>query len=290
MNTQSCSNCLHGRIDCIDKIYCAKFGGNFQLNNSCKLWKCIDDEWQNEESHPGYVYIFSNPDLNGLLKIGMTSKRPEIRVKELSGTTGVSSKYEIEYYGRVKDRFLVEKAAHDRMKTFHHQKEFFKIKIEVAIYCVETSSHQIKREFIKPGNEIKVLNYAQERDKIPYKQLEKEWKERENENRRYNEEQRKMKNWERMVEDYMMKKTGKEESLFNYNNLPGNPLVNKNIPVQFKEDYNPNKVVLPSELARAEHEAKKAKEELKKKESEIEKLIGELAKEKSKGFFKKLFS
>jgi hypothetical protein len=290
MNTETCINCLYGRIDNIGKIYCAKFGGNFQINNTCKLWNSKDDNCQYTKSNPGYVYILSNPDLSGLLKIGMTSKIPEVRAKELSGTTGVSSKYQIEYYGRVEDRFLAEKAAHNRLENFHHKKEFFKVDIGVAIYCVETISCPIEREYIKPGNDQKVLNYAQERDQIPYKQLEKEWKEREKDRRRYTAEQAKMKNWEKMVEDYMRKKTDKEEPLFNYNKLPGNPHVKKNVTEQFKEDYNPNKVVLPSELARAEHQANKAQEDLKKKEREIDKLKKELADEKNKGFFKRLFS
>lgn len=290
MNSETCANCLYGRVDCISQIFCAKFFKNFQQNHKCNYWAFKNDDCKNHLENSGYVYIFSNPDLNGLLKIGMTSKNPEVRAKELSGTTGVSSRYEIEYYGRVKDRFLAEKAAHNRLENFHHKKEFFNVDIGVAIYCVETISCEIEREYIKPENDVKVLNYAQKRDKTPYKQIEKEWKEREKELKRYNSKLAQIKKWESKVESYMAKRTGKAESLFNYNELPGNPNVNQKCLEKFKEDYDPSKVVLPSELAQTEHEAKRAQELLKKKECEIEKLQKELAKEKNKGFFKRLFS
>ncbi len=290
MSSETCANCLHARVDCVDQIFCAKFSENFLQNHKCDYWASKKYDCMINPGNPGYVYIFSNPDLNGLLKIGMTSKSPEVRAKELSGTTGVSSRYVIEYYGRVKDRFLAEKAAHNRLENFYHKKEFFNVEIGVAIYCVETISCEIEREYIKPGNDVKVLNYAQKRDKAPYKQIENEWKEREKELRRYNSELAKTKKWESNVENYMAKQTGKEESLFNYNELPGNPNVNQQHLEKFKEDYDPSKVVLPSELARVEHDAEKAREGLKKKEYEIKKLQEELAKEKNKGFFKRLFS
>jgi hypothetical protein len=220
----------------------------------------------------------------------MTYKRPELRAKELSGTTGVSSKYVIEYYGKVADRFVAEKAAHSRLKNFHHKKEFFKVDIEVAIYCVETISSPIERAYITPYNKQNVLNYARKRDNVAYKQIAKEWEAIEKELKQSNAELAKIKNWEEKVEDYMRKRTGKEESLFDYNKMPGNPRMSNTETNQFIEDYDPNKIVLPSELARAEHKAKIAMEELNKKKRENERLMEEITKEKNKGFFKRLFS
>jgi hypothetical protein len=290
MNSYTCKTCLYGRIDCIGQIFCAKYSVNFPVTHNCNQWKSAAEKKLSEQSNPGYVYILSNPDLPGLLKVGMTSKKPELRAKELSGTTGVSSKYVIEYYGKVSDRFVAEKAAHNRLKNFHHKKEFFKVDIEVAIYCVETISSPIERVYITPGNKLNVLNYARKRDNVADKQIAKEWGARENELKRSNAELTKIKNWEEKVEDYMRKRTGKEESLFNYNKMPGNPRLSNTETNQFIEDYDPNKIVLPSELAQAEHKTKIAKEELEKKKCEINKLRQELAKEKNKGFFKWLFS
>ncbi|MBW6521586.1 MAG: GIY-YIG nuclease family protein [Desulfoarculaceae bacterium] len=290
MNSHTCKTCLHSRIDCIGQIFCAEYCTNFPVTHCCNQWASEAENTLSEQSNPGYVYILSNPDLPGLLKVGMTYKRPELRAKELSSTTGVSSKYVIEYYGKVADRFVAEKAAHNRLKNFHHKKEFFKVDIEVAIYCVETISSPIERAYITSGNEQNVLNYARKRDNAPYKQIAREWEARERELKRSNAELTKIKNWEEKVEDYMRKRTGKEESLFDYHKMPGNPRVINTETNQFKEDYDPNKIILQSEFARAEHKAKIAMEELNKKERENERLREELAKEKNKGFFKRLFS
>lgn len=290
MSTQTCNSCLYGRIDSIGQIFCAKYSTNFPVTHSCNQWDKKSDDIHNEHSNPGYVYVLSNPDLPGLIKVGMTYKNPKLRAKELSSTTGVSSKYEIEYYGKVADRVLAEKAAHNRLKNFHHRKEFFKVNVEVAIYCVETISSPIERAYIKPGNERKVFEYAKSRDQIPYKQIEKEWRARQKKNRDYKTQVDKTRNWEEMVENYMKKRTGKDESLFNYNKMPGNPNINNAGTNSIKEEYDPNKVVLLSELEKAEQKSKTAQEELEKNKREMDRLKNELSEEKNKGLFKRLFS
>ena len=290
MYHQTCKICLYGRIDSIGQILCVKYSTNHPVTHSCNQWKRKAENNSSDQGKPGYVYILSNPDLPGLLKVGMTSKNPEHRTKELSGVTGVSNKYIIEYYCKVEDRFLAEKAAHNRLANFHHNKEFFKVDVEVAIYCIETISSSIERAYIKLGNEQKVFSYARKRDQVPYKQLEKEWEARDRELSRTNSELAKIKKWEEKVEDYVRKRTGKEESLFDYNKMPGNPLRSNKESDQFRENFDPNQIVLPSELARAEQKAKMAQEELNKKEREMERLRDELAEEKSKGFFRRLFS
>lgn len=44
----------------------------------------------------GFIYILSNPEMQGLVKIGQTRRKVEKRVKELSSGTGVPAPYEIE--------------------------------------------------------------------------------------------------------------------------------------------------------------------------------------------------
>ena len=44
----------------------------------------------------GYIYCFSNQSMPGILKIGMTQRTPEERVKELF-TTGVALPFNIEF-------------------------------------------------------------------------------------------------------------------------------------------------------------------------------------------------
>lgn len=290
MVNETCSNCFFGRLDSIGRIFCSLFSNNSDLSYKCEHWKIRNSESKVGINKSGYIYIFSNPDLEGLLKVGMTYKRPEARAKELSSTTGVSSRYEIEYFGRVDDRFLAERAAHSRLHNFHHKKEFFKVEIAIAIYCVETISCDIERIYIKPGNDKMVLKYALERDKAPYKNIEHDWKERERDLKNYYDEHIKVREWEEKIEEYIRKISGKEESIFNYKDL-NEKLSTKKIKNDFIKDKNLQKqILLPSELAQIEQEYKKSSEKLIKKEMEIQKLKEELIKEKNKGFFKKLFS
>jgi hypothetical protein len=44
----------------------------------------------------GYIYILSNPAMQGLLKIGVTSRDVRERVTQLSAATGVPKPFEIE--------------------------------------------------------------------------------------------------------------------------------------------------------------------------------------------------
>ena len=46
----------------------------------------------------GYVYVLSNPKMQGLLKIGFSTRKVEERAAELSAATGVPAPFEIEAY------------------------------------------------------------------------------------------------------------------------------------------------------------------------------------------------
>jgi hypothetical protein len=267
-----CKNCKHGRIDCTGNVFCSKFNSSFSEEKVCKLWE-IKSEFkiETDSTKSGYVYILSNMDMPGLLKVGMTHRKPEIRALEISSATGVVSKYKIEYYCKVNDRFLAEKAAHNRLKNYHYKKEFFKTDIGIAIYCVETISVPVERIFIREGNEEKVINYALEKNKIPYKYIEKEYELRKN---RQHDKQKNIekyysnpKNWDVKVNEYFQK-------------LEKNPDLTKT-ENGYKENVN---------FKKFENDLKNANNNIEEKNKEIEKLKTELAKEKQKGFFKRLFS
>ena len=63
-------------------------------------------------SAAGYVYILTNPALPGLLKIGKTTRTPQLRAAELSKPTGVPRPFEVAYALYVLDCHRVEKRAH----------------------------------------------------------------------------------------------------------------------------------------------------------------------------------
>lgn len=97
----------------------------------------------------GYIYILINPTLNGLVKIGKTSKTPEERAKELSSATGVPTQFMVAYDEFFEDIDLAENHVHEVLKNMGHHifpnKEFFDIPLKKAIEIIGN----VKTEFLK---------------------------------------------------------------------------------------------------------------------------------------------
>jgi hypothetical protein len=78
----------------------------------------------------GYVYTLSNPEMRGILKIGMTDRTPEERVKELF-TSGVPSPFKIEFAKKVKNPREKEATLHQLLENYHERvysrREFFRV-------------------------------------------------------------------------------------------------------------------------------------------------------------------
>ena len=93
----------------------------------------------NETEVGGIVYVLTNPEMPGLVKIGLTSRNSvEERLKELY-STGVPSPFKCEYAARVPDENSVERAFHmafepDRVNP---NREFFRMEPERAIVLLE---------------------------------------------------------------------------------------------------------------------------------------------------------
>lgn len=81
-----------------------------------------------------FVYILSNPALPGLLKIGYTSKKPNIRIKEVSSSTGVPVPFKLEFVYRTVNGQALEKAVHKYLEGYrvNNKKEFFQVSINTA--------------------------------------------------------------------------------------------------------------------------------------------------------------
>ena len=81
----------------------------------------------------GYIYCFSNPTMNGIVKIGRTDRDPKIRVQELS-TTGVPLPFKIEVAIKVSNYKEKEKILHTLMSQYTERinpnREFFRISVE----------------------------------------------------------------------------------------------------------------------------------------------------------------
>jgi tetratricopeptide (TPR) repeat protein len=101
--------------------------------------------------YSGYVYILLNASLhNNVIKIGMTTRTPEIRAQELSEETGLPSEYIVAYEKKVADCVKAEALIHSRLKKYritHYRydrsREFFKIPLKEAILIVDEIASQV---------------------------------------------------------------------------------------------------------------------------------------------------
>jgi len=83
----------------------------------------------------GVIYVLKNPGMPGFLKIGQTTRTPEVRARELSRATGVPDAFEVIYYIIVSDIDRAERAAHTMLAAYRKNKkrEFFRVETHTAI-------------------------------------------------------------------------------------------------------------------------------------------------------------
>ena len=78
----------------------------------------------------GYIYCFSNPSYGGLVKVGMTTRSPEDRAKELF-VTGVPTPFKIEFAKKVSNPASKEATLHMLLEEYtertSHRREFFSV-------------------------------------------------------------------------------------------------------------------------------------------------------------------
>ncbi|MBX3000749.1 MAG: GIY-YIG nuclease family protein [Caldilineaceae bacterium] len=82
-----------------------------------------------------------------MVKIGLTTRAPETRAKEVSGATGVPTPFEIAHQRRVKDCFAVEQAIHRQLDRYRvgRNREFFQMSLNDAKRAVDTIAVRYER-------------------------------------------------------------------------------------------------------------------------------------------------
>lgn len=82
----------------------------------------------------GFVYVLTNSSYPRLVKIGKTSRSPEQRATELSGT-GVPTPFVVSYSIEVDDMDSFEQHLHDHFSEFRYNKdrEFFEIQSKTVV-------------------------------------------------------------------------------------------------------------------------------------------------------------
>ena len=96
----------------------------------------------------GYVYILLNPTMNGLLKIGKTTRDPSTRVAELSSATGVPSPFLLAYQIHTVNCDLLERIVHTQLASdrYTENREFFTTPLHKAIQILVQAESMLKPE------------------------------------------------------------------------------------------------------------------------------------------------
>lgn len=84
----------------------------------------------------GWVYIISNKSMPGLIKVGCSSKDPELRAEDLGGT-GSPHPYKVEYEMLIEQPEKIERLAHKALSQYHEGKEWFRCTVEEGIAAIQ---------------------------------------------------------------------------------------------------------------------------------------------------------
>lgn len=98
----------------------------------------------------GWVYVITNPAMPHLVKVGLTSKTPEERAKELKAT-GVPYAHQVRYKMRCYQFAQIEKQAHAILSEYRADKEWFECSVETAIAAIRQAAgkNKISEEMVR---------------------------------------------------------------------------------------------------------------------------------------------
>jgi hypothetical protein len=132
------------------------YGEIFTFMNGHSIPDQVFSVGQTPESYgsgsQGYVYVMVNPSLPDMVKIGMTTKDPNERAKELSTATGVPTPFMLVFYKPFIDCYSTEQRIHqfleDKGYRVNNNREFFNIPTKLAIDVVQ-AYYNLEQEELK---------------------------------------------------------------------------------------------------------------------------------------------
>jgi len=91
----------------------------------------------------GVIYILSNPSMEGLVKIGYTTKTLQERLGELNSATGIPTDFVVEAFFELEQPEEFERLIHKSLRKhrIRKQREFFKLEKREAIRIVRDICH-----------------------------------------------------------------------------------------------------------------------------------------------------
>ena len=127
-----------------------------------------DRGWEQRRPFPGWIYVLGLADRTDIVKVGMTTRNPTDRVRELT-PDGFPTRLFVVHQRAVGDVEYVEAAAHKMLRAhqvrnmglimghpfFDKATEFFKVSAPIAIQVVDAASRGSRKTWqnILPGRQ-----------------------------------------------------------------------------------------------------------------------------------------
>lgn len=101
------------------------------------------------KKHKGFVYVLDNPSLEGMVKIGATTKSPSKRCFELSSSTSIPTPFNIVYSQPSINPFKLECIVHSILDKYRVNKnrEFFNVDTDKAINLIEDVENMLNTNY-----------------------------------------------------------------------------------------------------------------------------------------------
>jgi len=109
-----------------------------------------------------YIYILANQSVPGMIKIGMTTRTPVERAREISSATGIVQPWQVVFEFKCYNSYLLEQEIHDHFKVqrVNDKREMFAIDKMTAQSAIEQLGYRYSTAFW--ADKLKQLHDAQE--------------------------------------------------------------------------------------------------------------------------------
>lgn len=98
----------------------------------------------------GFVYVMQNDAMDGIYKIGVTSRPVFKRAEELSIGTGVPAPYSPAYYLETSEARILEKRVHEALASYRTNpfREFFRCPLKMVIEEIRAQCEDALAEYV----------------------------------------------------------------------------------------------------------------------------------------------
>jgi tetratricopeptide (TPR) repeat protein len=109
-------------------------------------------------SDAGYIYVLINPSMEGLIKIGKTTRNPNERIKELSNVTGVPTPFILAFDAYFNNCSEAEQYIHALLEQRGYRvaanREFFNVPLNEVIRMVLDAEIKLSKKTMNTSEEI----------------------------------------------------------------------------------------------------------------------------------------